>query len=633
MDQPQASSRVRFNDASLQKTPAQINGHRIVGYKPAPLYDANGMIRLSQPDIAIYSDEEPQTALVLHTGQEDQGTQLSSQSTLVDNTLPQTPSRSRWGFGSLLNTASKFVPGLGRRAAPATPSIQRPIAATPATNSTPQILRAQHPRTEPHRNTKDVGSDQGTSTIERPHSTRPNTKTSRPPQPNKVSKSRPFQPREMRQAQRRAEQAEAALSEAERHKAQLERIKTQKRELDESVAEQKRILEEEQKRLEDDVTRDESEAALKAVEEWRAEKEANPGLKRKRPASPKVIPNPKGCSFGFDPRYFVVDDYSSDEEESSSPTSPTPERPHKQPRLSSPPVLEGDTTKAQPYTGAFFSDSTPTHQGGNVFGELAVSTSAADKASAFQKSVAATPKAAKTPKSPPKTADGHIITNLSGHFTIPDDDSDEENSELLDSASPQADKTVDKDATSTSKSSAPASPQPAAPQQSNQSPAATGAVHERSSQPSSAAASATAADKGKAPMWSQPPPAAPSPSHATLPSLPTADFDSLTAARAKALKHAPKKPSTLRESSRINSSPLAPTEVLADPSETPVPTSPTVRRASSDEVIAEMESSVANNPPPPLEQVLGVLADKAPNGQGKVRSDINPKTLQLADSR
>ena len=58
--------------------------------------------------------------------------------------------------------------------------------------------------------------------------------------------------------------------------------------------------------------------------------------------------------------------------------------------------------------------------------------------------------------------------------------------------------------------------------------------------------------------WSQPPPAPPNPSHATLPaSGALADSERLNAARAKALQHAPQKPSRLRESSRISSSPAA----------------------------------------------------------------------------
>ena len=59
--------------------------------------------------------------------------------------------------------------------------------------------------------------------------------------------------------------------------------------------------------------------------------------------------------------------------------------------------------------------------------------------------------------------------------------------------------------------------------------------------------------------WSQPPPPPPNPSHATLPAAGgPANSERLSAARAKALQHAPKKPSTLRESSRISSSPAAP---------------------------------------------------------------------------
>ena len=58
--------------------------------------------------------------------------------------------------------------------------------------------------------------------------------------------------------------------------------------------------------------------------------------------------------------------------------------------------------------------------------------------------------------------------------------------------------------------------------------------------------------------WSQSPPPPPHPSHATLPTAGgVGDSERLSAVRAKALQHAPQKPSKLRESSRIVSSPAS----------------------------------------------------------------------------
>ena len=679
-DDSRPSRRVRFNRPPIFSKQAPENSanqeqqtkdsetRRIVGYRPAPLYNAEGMLRLGQPDTPVYSDDEEYIAMqgrtsskedqVVHTdnpnrdsGDDSQHTSQPTQVSAASQQALETPGPSRWTFGSILDSASKYVPGLGRRTAPTTPAMQRPITATSRVTSTPQFLRPQHPRTEPRVNTQaqhsrteprvntQVGASQDATAAsqdapaasqdapaasqdapaksqdERPvvllRQARRMAKAEQQAQSNKVSKTQQQTPRERQQTTRRREQATIEVTEQE--KARNRQV-----ELD-RIAEQKRMLEEEQKRIEDDIVRDKAEKALKATEEWRAEKKANPGLKRKRPASPEVIPNPKGCSFGFDPRYFVVDS-SSDEE----PTSPTPPPSATSKRLKSKPLwsaweaMNGPKVIAQPYTGAFFAEGTPTHQGGNVFGEIASTKAAADKASAFKQAAAATPKAAKTPKSPPRTEDGRVITNLSGHFTVPDDDTEDDDSDLYDSTSPTTNKTVDKEVADVSKSPTPALPTPATTEQPNPSSAASAAPSERQSQLSSAPAITVTAEKAKAPTWSQPPPAPPSPSHATLPAFPLTDSESLNAARAKALKHAPKKPSSLRESSRINSSPVAPVEVVTDQPKTPAVTPSTTRRASSDEIIAQMESDVANNPPPPLKEILGVLADKAPNGQVKV---------------
>lgn len=646
--------RVRFQE---QDTSVQTNTHRVVRYKPAPLYDADGMLQLGEPDIPVYSDEEdayPQARPSLKKNKVVQTTaqqiETAPASEAVIDTVPETP-RSRWGLGSIFSSASKFVPGLGRRTAP-TAAIQRPVTATSRVNSTPQVLRPQHPRTEPRNKTRaastqDVNalSDQDTPATEQAPPKRRKSKTIQPAQSHKVSKTQILPEREYRRARLLREKAEAAMTEeakAERRKAQLGEIK-----------EKKRHLEMDEKKIEDEITREESEAALKALNDWRDEKKANPGLKRPRPPSPKVIPNPKGCSYGFDPRYF---EQSDSEEESSPPSSPTRDRPRKSPRTEgvssavdaieaskaravSTQAVATHTTDAQPsaaqahkaqiYTGAFFGDSTPTHQGGNVFGELAASSAALDKASAFKQAVAATTKAPKTPKSPPRMSDGRLITNLSGHFCVPEDDTDDENSELSSSPSPSVNKTVGTDFATLTKT-APGLPTLATSQLPSQLPVTTATPSDQNGVASSTPVFAAATEKAKAPAWSQPPPAPPSPSHATLPSFPTADAsDSLNAARAKALKHAPKKPSTLRESTRLASSPQTATEEQA---EVPAITFPTTRRKSTDEIIAEMEQDVASKPPPPLDEILNVLAERSPNGQVKVSCRFHPETFHVTNS-
>ena len=636
----QPSRRVRFSEQSTSSSPASqsagagTNSHRVIRYRQAKLHDVNGVLGIGQPDVPVYSDEDSSM-------QEDAGSpsdqndimQVSSQATQANAALehiPETPAPSRWLFGSIMNTASRFVPGLGRRTAPTTPATQRPNIASSLVNSTPQVLRPQHPRTEPRANVQGAVSRTHTPASELSQKTPSIAKFFQQRESNKVSKRSALPARELRKAKRLREQAEAGLSEAETRQAELDRIMEQKRELEAQHLEEKRELEEQQKLIEDEIIREESEAQLKKLEEWRAKKEADPNFKEKRPPSPTVIPNPKGCSFGLDLRYFI-DDHSSDEEdEPSPPPSPTPERRHKEPRLSPSEPMGGDKAKAQPYTGAFFGEATPTHQGGNVFDETAVNKAASDKASVFKKAAAVTSKAAKTPKSPPRTEDGRIITNLSGHFTVPDDETEDENSELSNSSSPSGHKTLCKDPPAALQSPAPALPTLSSAQQPTQTTATSVASSELPGLTSPP--SGVPGDKAKAPTWSQPPPAPPSPSHATLPTLPVADVESLNAARAKALKHAPKKPSTLREFSRINSSPLAAPEAVSSQSETSAASLTAMPPASSDQVIAQIENNVANNPTPPLAEVLGVLSEKAPNGHVEVRLRTLPTSLPLTDS-
>lgn len=664
---------VRFAETPVVET----HKRRVVGWD-TPLYTAEGKLDLTLPRTPIYADEQlvaTTTPVVQNEHRESQtasDVQTIVQATNVDAApaqIPETPSRGSWNLSTLFNTASKLVPGLGRRTQPSTPTIQRPLTHVTSIVSTPDVLRPHHPRTEPRLNTRTVTPQ-----------TAPNTSRAAPPayvplvhprrrvkpqqkaESHKISKTQATSARENRRTQRLHEQAEAVMTEHQDREAELSRIEEGKRVLEEEkrvledrersisnrIEEEKRILEDRERSIRTQITREKSEAQQKAIEDWYDEKQANPGLKRKRPKSPDEIVAPKGASFGIDERFLY--DYSSDsekgdaEEDQHNQTSPisTPSKhARKMPRLSNerPPMstsqnhkeVMGEKNKAQPYSGSFFGEEAAKHQQGlNVFGEVSTSQEAAQKASDFKQSAAPVAKALKTPKSPPRMADGRVITNYSGRFCVPDDDSDEEDSILSDNPSPSVNKDIN---------SAPAPANSKTSQQSGDHTAGPVSPSEVAVEaPSSTQQSFTTAEKGKAPAWSQPPPAAPSPSHATLPSFPTADSESLVAARAKALKHAPKKPSSLRESSRINSSPLAPTGATADQPDTsampsdalvihsddPTEASSSTLWSSREEVIDRMWQDIMNKPNAKMQEVLEVLREKSPNSQSKVRSLVFP---------
>ena len=608
VEDPRPARRVRFeNDESpIKPRPNK----RIIGYKQAPLYTAEGKLKLCQPDVPIYawSDSEEDDTEDGESSDDHSRAPASDsvQQQVTSYPVIETPTSSRWGIGKILESASKYVPGFRR---------QKPVAI-------PFPLTIDPPRTEPRFNT----SAKTPATAQPGRRSRRTFKTY--PSADRVAKPKRETARDSQRISHRNKRLQDELN-AEEEKARNSRIER------DFIAEQIRIL-----------NQDNAQKALAAQEEWRAEKKANPGSKRKRPPSPDVIPNPKGCSYGFDPDYFVIHD--SDDE--SEPPSPTSERPSKSRRVDGPPPpdpLVGSRKKAQPYKGVFFKDldDPPKYDGGNIFRESVVETASAEKAAAVRKSAVATPKKVKV-KEPPRTPNGVLIRNLSGHFTVPDDSDSEEESETSEaSPSSQSDKTA----------SIAAGPEPATP----------AASPEKSTERQATTSEQITSSpplKSKAQPWTQPPPPPPNPSHASLPSIASTGSESLKAARAKALQHAPRKPSGLRESSRITASPVAFNEndavdtqgasITSQPSaekqktvrfaldksasqleqgvetqEASTSTQPPAEgqktaRSASAEAIAQLERDVANSPTPPLHEVLGVLTEKAPNGQTKVSSMV-----------
>ena len=233
-----------------------------------------------------------------------------------------------------------------------------------------------------------------------------------------------------------------------------------------------------------------------------------PGLKRKRVPSPDVIPLPAGGGYGMVDEYFMFD--SSSDDEVVAQETPTKERPSKKARTNTAQdSTVGSPFRARPYTGTLFTH--PDAQGSpedNVFDE-------ANKPDGY-------PALGSTPPAGPTL----VFKVPSPGSSDSDDDDDDEQDQIIERTQ-----------------KAP-SPSVLAPKSILRNSAS------NLSQPRPAANSTS-------PSKSMVPPPRPVPGHATLPAATiTAPSDALEKAREKALKHQPKQPSTLRESSRLSSSTL-----------------------------------------------------------------------------
>lgn len=233
-----------------------------------------------------------------------------------------------------------------------------------------------------------------------------------------------------------------------------------------------------------------------------------PGQKRKRKPSPDVIPLPANGGYGMVDDYFIVES-SSDEEGLAAQETPTKERPLKRVRTSAPDdATLGSPYRARPYTGTLFAhpDAQRSPQDDNVFVE-------SDKPDVVP-ALDSTP----TP--------GPTLT-----FKVPspgssDSDEDEQDEQEQINETPRR------------------------PLSSNV-PMPKSILRNSVSNQSQSRPAANSTSPSKTMV----PPPRPNPGHATLPAATTmTPSDALEKAREKALRHQPKQPSTLRESSRLSTS-------------------------------------------------------------------------------
>ena len=242
-----------------------------------------------------------------------------------------------------------------------------------------------------------------------------------------------------------------------------------------------------------------------AEQQTLAETAQTPGKKRKRMPSPDIIPLPATGGYGIVDEYFVVDSSSDEEDAAATQETPTKPRPSKKARTSIPDdSIVGSPFRARPYTGTLFThpDALRSRQDENVF----VGSDKDDASSVVDSTPPPGPTLTfKVPSPGDSDSDDDEINGqeqINKHSSVPETKSILRNSPLHSSQSQQR---PTSNATSTSKSMVP-------PPRSNL-------------------------------------------GHATLPAVTAATpSGALEKAREKALRHQPKQPSTLRESSRLSTS-------------------------------------------------------------------------------
>lgn len=199
---------------------------------------------------------------------------------------PATPSAgpsqpSGWRLGSIFSTARRLLPSIRQRQAPVeAPQTIRPTVRTQVSADSQSLEPSQRgAQTEPRR--LDQRPDQA--------SIEPTSSFAQRLRGSQSITQKTFRTKEN-------------IEEIKRVKMEKEKIRAEWAKLDE----ERKITEQERKDVED------AHRAVYASQQ--------PGSKRLRP-TPRVIPNPKGVSYGLDPTYFD----SSDEDE-EEPTEPTPSR-------------------------------------------------------------------------------------------------------------------------------------------------------------------------------------------------------------------------------------------------------------------------------------------------------------------
>ena len=463
-------------------------------------------------------------------------------------------------LGNIINTASKYIPRLGRVAEGPLP-IEDP--ATPIRTTPPAQHIAPAPRTEPPRPTRTPSASKSNKNQKRAPSVGYYQRHG-PPR-TKEARDRLNVHRRLEKTKKRKELEQIAVKRAELEAARVRMARELKNLQETKEAREART----KKEMETFVTeQDGVKFRLRTFEKFDRErvkgplfgpprapnapgsriKEARAEAKRKRrEAEPKVIPGPVGGGYGMNEKYFIYSsDSSSDDLAAESPRA-------KKARLegakdSSLPI--GDPFKARPAVGAYFNDEAdePELHGGNSFREVDAAEETAAKAAKAKGSA---------PRMPPTTPDGKNITNLSGHFTVPYSSESETGS--------------DDDI-----------PTPA-PKRSVKESLSEKFEKERAERIARLFPPARTESTESLP----PIPPAPTPAHASLPSprrkwIPPPFFkqgeltmkyireaqaksakqkeeqEKLNAARAKALKHTPRRSSNLRESHLVDSSPSSP---------------------------------------------------------------------------
>lgn len=432
---------------------------------------------------------------------------------------PETPRGRRWGLGTLMNTARRYIPSLNRRAEPMTPVAEHPVMAPTSLAFSPDVILLPS-LTDPKPNNQSAV-------------TAPTTAIDTKSQEQRERRAR---------RQRRKDREQRQPPSPKRGSRTGNRVQSHSK-------------------------------GAQAREDFRREAEmaTTPGTKRKRLPSPETIPNPRGCSYGMDLDYFGFD--SSDEGDVEN--TPTKPRPSKSRRISKPgdsdgPMI-GDPHNARPYSGVLFAKSGPAYHGGNVFSEVkttdrALRIASESRTNESQKhaylSKASSDRGQHAPPATP-------ISNQTGSFKVPepsDSDSDPgESPQAISLSGTGKSSSKRKDmpsqveapkttitATSTGKStelwkkSPPPRPTPGHK-------ALPSAPKLKLSEPVSSSSHPTVSSNSGSTSSG---PRLPAHNLAPLPVDRSTDSEALRKVREKALQHKPRKPSTLSQSSRLCSSPI-----------------------------------------------------------------------------
>lgn len=493
----------------------------------------------NRPEETASSDHGPLRDIVEEIEITDNVTTETSIAALLrpeHSSAPETPRGrgSRWGLGTLVNTARRYLPSLNRRAELLTPVAEnRVIAPNSISTFSPDVV-IRSTLTDPNK-----PKDQSAKTVNAPATTA-------------AAQSHEHQERRERPERRKHREHNKITSPKRGNKTRNHVQSDRRNHGDNSQAYYIRAQ------------------ALDARR--KAEMATTPGTKRKRLPSPDTIPNPRGSSYGMDLDYFGYDSSDEDDEMDNTPTKP---RPSKSRRIGVPgdsdSSMIGDPQNARPYSGILFAESSPAYHGGNVFGEVKTAEKAMRMASdtrvneSQRQAYLSKTSSGRKQHAPPATP----ISNQTGSFKVPepsDSESDPEESPRVTSLS------------GNEKGSSKGKNVP----------------RQMEAPPTTVPGTST----GKSPgLWKKSPPPRPTPGHKALPSaskpkapetlsssshpavtsnsgstssgsrLPahrvapppvnrSTDSEALRKVREKALQHKPRKPSTLSQSSRLYSSPL-----------------------------------------------------------------------------